>query len=797
MDEEFEHGRQKLLELIEFFKENTANLNEATTRLYFIDALLFECLGWTKADVIVEESYRGTFADYVFAAPRKILTIEAKREGDYFEVPVGSNRINYSLSTITKDNKKLEEALEQVSAYCQKRGIPFGAVSNGHQIVLFIAARTDGSPPLAGRCLVFPSLRFMEQNFLQLWNAISKPAVLQNNLSKILLEQIEVETPPKLSANIINYPGVKQRNVFQADLQIVSELVFEDIPNSRDFQKPFIAACYSQSGALSQYSLLSKNILRARYAALFDSESPGPTAVPAVKREGVSADLLAGSLSRRPILLIGDVGVGKTTFINHFSLIEAEELLEDAIVVYIDLGTQATLTTDLKEHIVDAFAAQVLSKYEIDIFERNFIHGVYHFDLDRFEQGLYSDLKDTNPEKYKEAEIRFLEERTQNKEQHLFRSIDHITNGQRKQVVLFIDNADQRDFDVQQQAFLAAQGISKNTDANVFVSLRPETFHESVKSGALSGYHPKAFTISPPRIDIVIQKRLEYALRITGGEIKVDRSISLELGNLDVIIRAFMHSLDANDDLLELIDNISGGNVRLALDLVKGFFGSGHVDTYKIVEILNKQRAYVIPVHEFLRAIIYRDNEKYDPSRSPIANIFDVSTASPKEHFLLPSILAYLQKEAIENKEGFVESVSVYNHAQSLGFTPEQIDGAFLRASAHKLIEFSGRRNPSEFEQIPPAIRITTSGAYQVKKLCQMFTYIDAIIVDLPIFDDDLREKTLNVEYIRERINRAKPILDYFDETWNQIGTNSYFDWPEASRMVRSEIASITGKLAR
>ncbi len=54
----------------------------------------------------------------------------------------------------------------------------------------------------------------------------------------------------------------------------------------------------------------------------------------------------------------------------------------------------------------------------------------------------------------------------------------------------------------------------------VFVCLRPETVHRTKKvSGALSGYHTKAFTIAPPRIDEVILKRLVFAQRIASGEI--------------------------------------------------------------------------------------------------------------------------------------------------------------------------------------------------------------------------------------------------------------------------------------
>ena len=68
---------------------------------------------------------------------------------------------------------------------------------------------------------------------------------------------------------------------------------------------------------MSQYSLISKNILRARYDSMFGEDSPGPSIEPAVDKSGITGDFLAQSLSLRPILIIGDVGVGKTTFIRY------------------------------------------------------------------------------------------------------------------------------------------------------------------------------------------------------------------------------------------------------------------------------------------------------------------------------------------------------------------------------------------------------------------------------------------------------------------------------------------------
>jgi hypothetical protein len=331
---DYEICRANLEKLIEWYIPRVDQRNEATTRLHLIDTLFFECLGWLKEDVILEDSHEGEYTDYTFLAPRQILIVEAKKENNYFELPlVGKEQLEYSLVPLMRDYPNLSAAIKQVTGYCQSRGVPFAAVSNGHQLVVFVATRSDGLPPLRGKALVFPSLHFMLDHFLELWQALSKLAVEHQKLYARLIGDVIPELPPKHSSSIIGYPGVVNRNTLQADLQSLSELVIEDLVHAEILEKTFLEECYAQSGALSQYSSISKSILQARYVALFDSETPGPALTSASTKEGISPELLAESLSRRPILLIGDVGVGKTTFIRHLINVDAAQIFDKAIYI--------------------------------------------------------------------------------------------------------------------------------------------------------------------------------------------------------------------------------------------------------------------------------------------------------------------------------------------------------------------------------------------------------------------------------------------------------------------------------
>ena len=796
----YEEARANLETLAAYYDANKQIRNEDTTRLHLIDELLFNVLAWDRqTECVTEESHDREYADYTFLAPRRILIVEAKREGDYFEVPAGGTHLIYKLQSLCRDNENLTKAIKQAMTYCQTRGAPFGAVINGHQIVAFIAVRSDGVPPMEGRALVFQSFSFMLVNFLKLWQSLSKPGIEEKHLQTELISDAIAQLPPKLAANIWGYPGLKNRNVFQADLQIVSELVIEDVAKDKELEDIFLKDCYCESGALSQHSLLSKNIIEARYSSLFDA-SGGPTLTAAKTKRGISSDLLANSLSRRPILLIGDVGVGKTMFITHLVRVDARAAFQNVLDFYLDLGSSATLSISLRDYVLHEISRQLEARHQFDPDDGSIVRAVYHVELARFAKGIYGPLKLSDPIGFQQKEIDYLQSRIAERDQHLKAVLTNLSKSRKKQIIIFIDNCDQRGYEIQQEAFLVAQELSANWPVIVFVSLRPETFHISLKEGALTGYHPKAFTIAPPRVNIVLEKRLEFALRITSGEVAITSlsiSLTATFSSLQAIIEVFLHTLRNQPWMRECLDNISGGNVRHALDLVKQFFGSGHVDTQKIVDIYMAECRYDIPLHEFLRAVIYGDSQEYNPEQSPIANLFDVTFSDPREHFVLPILLSLITNPSSGN-EGFVETSRVYEQIQGLGFVPDQIDAALVRGYRFKLVETTARRAPGTDRQLPSSIRLTTIGAYHTQVLAGLFTYIDAMIVDTPIFDGTARNFIKDVRGIYDRSERARVFKAYLDQQWQAFdGLEAWFPWPRLSLAIGEEIRSIQDRVLR
>lgn len=768
--------------------------NEAQTRFHIIDKLLRDCLGWDDGDINVEQHQDGQYSDYELGNPR-IAILEAKKNGIHFEIPEGRYRdLRVDLESLTRTNNELKNALEQVQQYCSKRGVPIGLVCNGKQLIAFLASRNDGKSVFKANALVFSSLTSLDSNFTLAWQLLSKAAIESKNIVRYL-ESGELNIPEKASSKLMIYPKVRYASEIQSTLKQLSELLIQDIVENESIEKRFLAECYCESGALSKYSLLSKNILEARYAALFQDNEPHPRVEPVrdKKSSKFSPDILAEALSRRPIVLIGDVGVGKTSFIKNLMHNSAYEEFKEAIYIYIDLGSTAALTNKLKDFILKEIEKQLFEKHSVDIHARNFVKGVYSSEMQRFASGIYGEFKDSNPDLYKLKQIERLEELTKIIDIHTKNSINHIAKNKKKQIIISIDNADQRDFDTQQDAFIISQELAKEWNATVFISVRPQTFYKSKRSGALTAYPHKIFTISPPRIDTVIEKRLKFTLDMAEGKIPLEtiKSVQVNAKNLALFIKALLNSLDENPELYEFLTNITGGNIRSVIEFVTGFIGSPNVDAKKIIEIMEEKGRYRIPLHEFTKTALLGDYSHFNPETSIAMNVYDVSKPDKNEHFLIPIILAILaskENTKIDN-DGFMQTNEIISSMQNVGFTVDQINSALRKSTNKKLIETSQRitfeedLNNELIGEMPEKFRITSIGSYHEKKWIGTFTYLDAMVFDTPIFDKSIKdriEKNIESLSISDRYKRALEFKQYLINCWNDYQSKpSYFNFTE------------------
>lgn len=785
-DEAFE-----TLQLLASEEKSVLLRNEAQTRLDLIDKVL-RAFGW---EFTVEERTEEGYTDYRLGTPATVAVVEAKRESIGFTLPsdISYGKVSLKALLAGSSNGSLKAALKQCMSYCADLGVSQGIVTNGHQWVAFLATRSDSVRPLEGQALLVPSIQSFCDNFPDAWNVFSEHGLKTKSLARTLTTH-HIPAPLPLSVRLQNYPGTKLRNDLQSSLQILGQVFLEDVPARPQLRDRFLTECYATSGALSQFSELSRAVLKSQQTEKLTESSIAEEPVYGKKglNEKLTGDILSAAMSNKPIVLLGDVGAGKSTFIQRLINVDAKELFSAAISVYVDYGSQATMV-DLQTWTVTEVQRQIKENYNIDIASRAFIEDIFRNELKEFDAGIYGLLKEVDIPSYTKKRVEHLAALMSDKSDHIARALKRIKQSHRKQIVIFLDNIDQRSIEDQNSVFLISNELAAQWPVTVFVTLRPETYYESMRHGAVSGYHPRVFKIMPPRPDTVIRKRLDFVLDLMAGEDHEINDIlgyNLQSDSLQFFLEMLSANMASNRNVNVFIDNMAGGNMRRALGFITRFVGSGHVDTAKIVDIWARTRSYWIPEHELLRALLHGDGNYYEPESSDIANVFKCASNDVRDHFLMCKLISFVERSSRDGDNlRFVSADEIYQALQPQGFSETSIQEALRRGVDHRLLdEPLMSRNDENFERV----RVTSVGLYTKNRLPLLFSYVDAIVVDTPVLQDNYYCVIGDAFSMEQRLQRAVEFTKYLDSAWKSAALDTeYWSWPAAQLVLRADITRV------
>lgn len=804
---ELHEGLKKITEIISALPPDSPHWNEAQNRFQFIDRLLVECLGWDKIDMEVENTAEdGGRADYILGRPQRAV-LEAKRETHEWTLPPGGRFDRpRSIKSAMASCTRFSQVVHQVIPYCSIRGIPIAIVSNGKQLAIFQAI-TIGDPPLDGQCYIFNGFDDLTSGFALLWELLSPDGIEENRALQKLSQLRSPRMPAKASTAIPEPFKHRYRDGVQQSLQAIGSLLLEEIEDNPKTRKEFYEECYVSLEANNRHLLLSKNIIERRYKRSGeDASSPAP-----LKAESVG-DLISSVVSHvgsRPIVVLGDVGVGKSSFFESLQ-IKAELKSGSNIYLKVDLGKSANLTSNVKEFVLSAIPASLKRDYDIDIFDRDFINSIYHEEIKDYEKRPEARLKDIDLVEYEKAKIAYVTSLMSRADEHLHATLAHLSQGQKRQITLVIDNADQRTYPIQQEAFLIAQELAATRNIVVFVALRPSTFLASKASGALSAYQNKILSISPPPIDEVVIKRIAFALRVAEGSVAPAalEGIRLNLASVVLFLTATLRSIKSNADIRQFLSNISGGNTRAIIELITGFCGSSNVDCRKIIDIEERFGNYKVPLHEFTKHALLGEYSYYNPNSSQLAtNIFDLTASDPREHFLIPLIVAFLaSNQGIKDNDGFFFGEDVRAEFLRLGFSDDQISQSLRRSAIGRIVETPH----SHFREIPVGekvspfsfnFRATSVGLYHIRHWCGSFSFLDAVSTDTPILDDGYRRVVFDLASsfdIKDRYTKATTFRSYLYDCWSRSGFPiNYYDFRAVTEANAKDFENIERLIAR
>ena len=485
----------------------------------------------------------------------------------------------------------------------------------------------------------------------------------------------------------------------------------------------------------------------------------------------------------QPVVILGRIGHGKSTFLKYLRHVEAKGVLSKKYL-QIDLNflNNPPSAAEVPSFIMTQVQKQ-LNGYKVAITADSFVRRVLQQELKDFHKTPRGVLLKDKPDELAQAEVTFLESFTNEPERYMAHVMKFIRRSHHKSVVVFFDNLDRRGDDIQEQAFLRAAAMAHDWGVLVFVCLRPGTMQRSSASGVLDTMAPRTLVIPQPDIGIVLRKRFQYASRYASRDLapeaylheQVDDETEKQLPDASRFFSMCDQSIHRNPALSAQYEAVSNGNIRKVMDYVKKVVTSQHLNTHKIISILNDEGQYLLAAHETLRAMIYGPFVHFDPNTSLFTNLFDIWHADPLEHFSRVLLLDYCQRHANSvNRYGFIAVSALQNHMATLGYTTNHVTDTLSLLVKRDCLEGQDeyRDREKETPMLGEEVRITSLGSFHITTLVRTVEYMDAVTVDTPILDDDTRASIIDLQDIRARLKRARIITRYLDQQVEHLTDN-------------------------
>lgn len=750
---------------IETIKAATGT-NEATTRIRAIDTLLFDVLRWPRTAVETEKYCRQEgFSDYAFLQDTSIcLIIEAKKSDTYFLLPnckVPAQPIGFGL--LAKQCPAAEAALIQALQYASLEGARYVGITNGHQWILALAF-VPNQPVSQRSVIVFESLQAIESRFSFFYETFGVDAILGNAPSRLLLESRKAPAPPKLAHKITNYPVPANRNVITNELTAVLSLMWEEFA-AGEASEQFLRECYVRPEQGDDELVLAAALLRDRVA---DEQIPVPQRV-----QGI-ATLVKQQSAPKPIVVLGRVGHGKSTFLRYLRLVEAKSTLSKYIQIDIDFIDRPDGPNEVGRYVYDSVVRQLLERYGIDTQSDGVARSALRPDLSRFKKSPLGKLYAESSDEYRRAECDEIVSKMANRHEYLAKVMEDLRKSRGSAIALFFDNLDRRLQTIQDEAFLKASAIARDWNAVVFVCLRPDTFFHSKEKGVLDSLAPSVVSVAAPLTAIMLKKRFAFARRIADGDPVVrssavwkDASISVQLPSTSAFLECCERSFYKRRELTELFEAASNGDMRDVLRLVRQVLTSQHLNTGKILEKI-RGGSYTLSEHEAMRALLFGDFRHFDPRICIFTNLFDIKRADPQEQFSRVLALSYLAGMNDGGPDyGFIQLEQLISFLCQIGFSQDHVGETCESLYSRECIE--GRIPGVPWSETYGVIRITPRGRYHVNRLVRTFEYVDAVVVDTPIVDERARQNIVDDSSVRDRLNRAQCFTSYLRQCMNFI----------------------------
>jgi hypothetical protein len=362
-------------------------------------------------------------------------------------------------------------------------------------------------------------------------------------------------------------------------------------------------------------------------------------------------------LEHQVMLIIGDVGAGKTTFIDRLQAVGLpSDVRSKTLWVHLNMNvapvTSGEIYDWLRREIVLGCKAALPN---LDFDNLDVIKKVYSVEVNKFAKGIGKLLKG-NEKLYNEKLAERLFEIDDDSQHQTIAYTRFAASEKGKLLIIVLDNCDKRNRKEQLLMFEAAQWLQREFRALVVLPLREETYDNYRDQPPLdTALKDLVFRIDPPLFHSVLIKRVQLALdamrsagpRTFKFELPNGFNVHYSASDQAFFLSAIVSSIFVYDyQIRRLIVGLSGRNLRRALEIFLEFCRSGHIGEDEVVRIVRSEGRYVLPLDLVVRVLVRMNRRFYDGDYSFVKNIVSANPADVRlTYFVRMAVLRWLEEK--------------------------------------------------------------------------------------------------------------------------------------------------------
>lgn len=718
--------------------ETTNDSNEANTRFQIIDTMLTDVLGWDKLGDFNLEAYgESGFADYIMSADsRERMVVEAKRSGSML-VDTRASQVQY-LTAKSSGLKSAQLGLLQAQGYCLDNGVHFAVLTSGLEWIAYWAIR-KGVKPAEGKVIVFPTLSAISDEFSIFWDLFSKTGVLEERY-QILIKEAEgltIQSAETLKP-ILRDGDYKllARSKLAHDLDGMFKQFFSSMSGEADremVERCFVESKESREADVSLEKISSTLVNRLE---LMSSESGAEL----VERLENAVESQLGEF----VLIIGNKGAGKSTFIGRFFKQKlSKHLLERCVVLNVDVGK----STGHKDSIVPWIDRQLLDALEISLFLNGRatyeqLQGIFYSEYQRWREGPHKLLYGSNKIAFKEKFGDYLET-MRNDDPHLYlvAILRDVVSNRKKMPCLIFDNTDHFDESFQEKVFQYAQSLFRRIFSFVICPITDRTIWQLSKHGPFQSYETTSFFLPVPAMKEVLAKRVNFIKEKAGDndaaerrEYFLSKGIRLNVKDIKAFAACVEEVFIGNEGQSRVIGGLANFDVRRSLQLSQQIMTSPHIKIDELIKLYLTDGAVQIHQRQINYALLCGDSNHFDADSSDfVVGLFQVSGDKITSPLIRLSLLRLMLD--IENRSEYDNShislEKIFEYFDSMGFARSAIKSHAQVLSDARLVE-----PYSPIESIlneSSRLRITPSGKIHLEWGTSNMNYIIENAISTPL----------------------------------------------------------------